>query len=74
MGKEKLFNGGEFLIVDALPEEIFAPEDFTKDQRQIAQAAGADYVKTSTGDVWRVFVDPHLGSGIIQETSGYRPQ
>jgi alkylation response protein AidB-like acyl-CoA dehydrogenase len=39
MGKEKLFNGGEFLIVDALPEEIFAPEDFTKDQRQIAQAA-----------------------------------
>jgi tetratricopeptide (TPR) repeat protein len=25
------------------------------------------------GDVWRVFVDPHLGSGIIQETSGYRP-
>jgi len=39
MGKEKLFKGGEFLIVDALPEEVFTPEDFTKDQRQIAQAA-----------------------------------
>jgi len=39
MGKEKLFRGGEFLIVDALPEEVFTPEDFTKDQRQIAQAA-----------------------------------
>jgi alkylation response protein AidB-like acyl-CoA dehydrogenase len=39
MGKEKLFKGGEFLIVDALPEEVFTPEDYTKDQRQIAQAA-----------------------------------
>jgi alkylation response protein AidB-like acyl-CoA dehydrogenase len=39
MGKEKLFKGGEFLIVDGLPEEIFTPEDFTKDQRQIGQAA-----------------------------------
>jgi alkylation response protein AidB-like acyl-CoA dehydrogenase len=39
MGNEKLFKGGEFLIVDGLPEEIFTPEDFTKDQRQIAQAA-----------------------------------
>jgi alkylation response protein AidB-like acyl-CoA dehydrogenase len=39
MGKEKLFKGGEFLIVDGLPEEVFTPEDFTKDQRQIAQAA-----------------------------------
>jgi len=39
MGKEKLFKGGEFLIVDALPEEVFTPEDFTKDQRQIGQAA-----------------------------------
>jgi len=39
MGKEKLFKGGEFLIADALPEEVFTPEDFTKDQRQIAQAA-----------------------------------
>ncbi|MBU2498417.1 MAG: acyl-CoA dehydrogenase family protein [Proteobacteria bacterium] len=39
MAKEKLFKGGEFLITDALPEEIFTPEDFTKDQRLIAQSA-----------------------------------
>ncbi len=39
MGKEKLFKGGEFLIVDALPEEVFTPEDFTKDQRLVAQSA-----------------------------------
>jgi alkylation response protein AidB-like acyl-CoA dehydrogenase len=39
MGKEKLFKGGEFLIVNALPEEVFTPEDFTKDQRLVAQSA-----------------------------------
>ncbi|MBN2034275.1 MAG: acyl-CoA dehydrogenase family protein [Deltaproteobacteria bacterium] len=39
MGKEKLFKGGEFLIVDASPEEVFTPEDFTKDQRLVAQSA-----------------------------------
>jgi alkylation response protein AidB-like acyl-CoA dehydrogenase len=39
MGKEKLFKGAEFLIVDAVPEEVFTPEDFTKDQRLVAQSA-----------------------------------
>ena len=39
MGKEKLFKGGEFIITDALPEEIFFPEDFTKEQRLVAQSA-----------------------------------
>jgi len=39
MAKEKLFKGGEFLIVDASPEEIFTPEDFSKEQRMIAQSA-----------------------------------
>jgi alkylation response protein AidB-like acyl-CoA dehydrogenase len=39
MGKEKLFKGGEFIITDALPEEVFTPEDFTKDQRLVAQSA-----------------------------------
>ena len=39
MAKEKLFKGGEFLITDATPEEVFTPEDFTKDQRLVAQAA-----------------------------------
>lgn len=39
MAKEKLFTGGEFLITDALPEEVFTPEDFTKEQRMIAKSA-----------------------------------
>ncbi len=39
MGKEKLFKGGEFLITDALPEEVFTPEDYSKDQRLVAQSA-----------------------------------
>jgi len=39
MAKEKLFKGGEFLITDALPEEVFTPEDFSKEQRLIAQSA-----------------------------------
>jgi alkylation response protein AidB-like acyl-CoA dehydrogenase len=39
MAKEKLFKGGEFLITDALPEEVFTPEDYSKDQRLVAQSA-----------------------------------
>jgi hypothetical protein len=39
MSKEKLFKGGEFLITEALPEEVFTPEDFTKDQRLVAKSA-----------------------------------
>ena len=39
MAKEKLFNGGEFLITDASPEEVYTPEDFSKEQRLIAQSA-----------------------------------
>lgn len=39
MAGEKLFKGGEFLITDALPEEVFTPEDFTKEQRLIGKAA-----------------------------------
>jgi len=39
MAKERLFKGGEFLITDALPEEIFTPEDFTNEHRLIAKSA-----------------------------------
>jgi alkylation response protein AidB-like acyl-CoA dehydrogenase len=39
MAKERLFKGGEFLIADALPEEIFTPEDFTNEHRLIAKSA-----------------------------------
>jgi len=30
MAEIKLFKGGEFLITDALPEEIFTPEDLAR--------------------------------------------
>jgi len=39
MAELKLFKGGEFLITDALPEEVFTPEDFTNEQRLIARSA-----------------------------------
>jgi alkylation response protein AidB-like acyl-CoA dehydrogenase len=32
--------GGAFLIEDARPEDVFTPEDFTDEQRQIAQTTG----------------------------------
>ncbi len=39
MAGEKLFKGGEFLIVEALPEEVFTPEDFNKEQQMFAKSA-----------------------------------
>jgi alkylation response protein AidB-like acyl-CoA dehydrogenase len=45
MAREKLFRGGEFLITDALPEEVFTPEDYSKDQRLVAQSAEEFYTK-----------------------------
>jgi len=39
MAELKLFKGGEFLITDALPEEVFTPEDFTKEHRLIGKSA-----------------------------------
>ena len=39
MAETKLFKGGEFLLVDASPEEVFTPEDFDKEQMLIARSA-----------------------------------
>jgi alkylation response protein AidB-like acyl-CoA dehydrogenase len=39
MADTKLFKGGEFLLVDASPEEVFTPEDFDKEQVLIAKSA-----------------------------------
>jgi alkylation response protein AidB-like acyl-CoA dehydrogenase len=39
VAKQRLFKGGEFLIIDALPEEVFTPEDFTEEQRLIGKSA-----------------------------------
>ncbi|HUU41049.1 MAG TPA: acyl-CoA dehydrogenase family protein [Desulfatiglandales bacterium] len=39
MAGTKLFKGGEFLVADALPEEVFTPEDFNEEQKLIAKSA-----------------------------------
>ena len=35
--EKQIIKGGAFLIEDRTPEEIFTPEDFTEEQRMIAQ-------------------------------------
>jgi len=39
MGNERIFAGGEFLITDAAPEEVFTPEDFTDEHKMILETA-----------------------------------
>jgi len=39
MGDERIFAGGEFLITDAAPEEVFTPEDFTDEHKMIFETA-----------------------------------
>ncbi len=39
MGDKRIFAGGEFLITDAAPGEIFAPEDFTDEHKMIYETA-----------------------------------
>ena len=39
MADLKHYKGGEFLLIDALPEEIFTPEDFDKEHELIAKSA-----------------------------------
>jgi len=39
MENEKVFAGGEFLITDAAPEEVFTPEDFTDEHKMILETA-----------------------------------
>ena len=39
MAEKKIFAGGEFLITDATPEDVFTPEDFTDEHRMIMDMA-----------------------------------
>jgi len=36
---EKIFAGGEFLIADVAPDEVFTPEDFTEEHKMIYETA-----------------------------------
>ncbi|MFO7737120.1 MAG: acyl-CoA dehydrogenase family protein [Desulfatiglandaceae bacterium] len=44
MADRKIFTGGEFLITDAAPEDVFSPEDFTDEHRMIYETA-KDFVE-----------------------------
>ncbi|MCJ7685607.1 MAG: acyl-CoA dehydrogenase family protein, partial [Desulfobacteraceae bacterium] len=44
MGDNRIFAGGEFLITDVAPEEVFTPEDFTDEHRMILETA-KDFVE-----------------------------
>jgi hypothetical protein len=35
--EKEYMKGGEFLIADATPAEVFTPEDFNEEQRMIAE-------------------------------------
>ncbi len=37
MGDRKIFAGGEFLITDVAPEDVFTPEDFTDEHKMILE-------------------------------------
>ena len=39
MGERKIFAGGEFLITDVAPEDVFTPEDFTDEHKMIYETA-----------------------------------
>ena len=39
MAERKIFTGGEFLITDAAPEDVFTPEDFTDEHKMIYETA-----------------------------------
>ena len=44
MADKKIFAGGDFLITDATPEDVFTPEDFTDEHRMIYET-GSDFVE-----------------------------
>jgi alkylation response protein AidB-like acyl-CoA dehydrogenase len=44
MAEKKVFVGGDFLISNAIPEEVFTPEDFTEEHRMIMDMA-KDFVE-----------------------------
>ncbi len=44
MAEKKVFAGGEFLITNAAPEDVFVPEDFNEDQEMIRDAT-REFVK-----------------------------
>ncbi|MBU2515875.1 acyl-CoA dehydrogenase family protein [bacterium] len=49
MNERKIFSGGEFLISDVKQGDVFAPEEFTNEQKMVFKAA-FDFVKKELAD------------------------
>ncbi|MBW2343714.1 MAG: acyl-CoA dehydrogenase family protein [Deltaproteobacteria bacterium] len=44
MADKRIFAGGEFLITDVAPEDVFTPEDFTDEHKMIYET-GSDFIE-----------------------------
>jgi len=49
MEERKIFNGAEFIITDVKSEDVFTPEDFTKEHKMVLKAT-VDFVKKELSD------------------------
>ena len=45
MAEKKIFVGGEFLITEVMPDQVFTPEDYTEEHRMIYETAKDFVVK-----------------------------
>ena len=50
MVKRPIFEGGEFLVADIRPEDVFVPEEMTKEHRLILASAN-DFVKREVAPI-----------------------
>jgi butyryl-CoA dehydrogenase len=64
----RLFKGAEFLVVDATKADVFTPEDFTEEQRQIADTTDA-FVKNEVLPVYERLEhqEPGLAAALMRK-------
>lgn len=59
MADRKIFGGGEFLITEVAPEDVFAPEDFTDEHKMIFETATGFVTKEIQPNVARLEEKDH---------------
>lgn len=59
MTDRKIFSGGEFLITDATPEDVFTPEDFTDEHKMIYETARDFVTKEIAPNIDRIEEKDH---------------
>jgi len=50
MADKRIFAGGEFLVTDVAPEDVFTPEDFTDEHKMIYET-GSDFIEKEIAPV-----------------------